>query len=78
MKQTLAISLDEALIQKATFIAASHATTVSQLLSEELTRLINQLAANHYEQTKQHAFAQMEIGCHLGGMYLPREECHER
>ncbi|GEM_PF-849969 len=61
MKQTLAIPLDEAVIQQARLLATYRSITLQQLLNEELTRLIEQLAAESYEQTKQHAFAQTPI-----------------
>jgi hypothetical protein len=85
MKQTLTIPLDEAVIQQARLLAtlrqaqgtAYHSLTLQQFLSEELTRLIEQLAAEYYAQTKQHAFTQMEVGCHLGGTPYHREECYE-
>lgn len=77
MKQTLSIPLDEAVIQRAQLIAAYHSMTLQQLLSEALSRLVEQLAAEDYEQAKQRAFAQMEAGFHLGGMPFQREECYE-
>jgi hypothetical protein len=69
MKQIFAIPLDEAVIQQARLLAtlrqaqgtAYHSMTLQQFLSEELTRLIEQLSAEYDEQTKQRAFAQTPI-----------------
>jgi len=53
MKQMITIPLDETLIQKARLIAVQHSMTLQHLLSQELTRLIEQLASENNDLSTQ-------------------------
>ena len=77
MKQNITLSIEKDLIRKAKILAAQRDTSISKLLSEELTRIIT--AENLYESARKRATARLKKGLHLGGKTLgPREELHER
>ncbi len=75
MKQTLAIPLDEAVIQQAQRLAtlrqaqsaAYHSMTLQQFLSEQLTQLIEQLAVEYHVQAKPQVLtAPQRLKIHFG------------
>ena len=76
MKQNITLSLDKDLIKRARLIAAQRSTSISQLLSDELSRIVERAEA--YELARRAALADLEKGFHLGGRPAPRDELHER
>ena len=76
MKQNITLSLDKELIRQAKILAAQKSTSISALLAEELTRLVQKDDA--YQQAMEKAFASMEKGYRFGGKYPSREELYDR
>lgn len=76
MKQNITLSLDKELIRQAKILAAQNSTSISALLTAELTRLVQKDDA--YQQAMRKAFASMEKGYDLGGKYPSREEIYDR
>ena len=76
MKQNITISMDKELLQKARVLAAKKATSISRLLSDELTDIIRQ--NENYERARTKSLADLEGGYHLGGLHATRDELHER
>ena len=76
MKQNITLSLEKDIIHKARVIAAKRATSVSQMLSDELHRIVD--ADVQYEQACQQALAELDKGLRLGGTPATREALHER
>ncbi|MGB5299305.1 MAG: DUF6364 family protein [Thiogranum sp.] len=76
MKQNITLSLEKDIIHKARVIAAKRATSVSQMLSDELRRIVD--ANVQYEQACQQALADLDKGLRLGGTAATREALHER
>lgn len=76
MKQNITISLERELIRRARVLAAQRDTSVSRLLADELTRVVEQ--AGRRESAKRQALADLDRGFRLGGRPASREELHER
>ncbi len=77
MKQNITLRLEKELIRRARVVAAKRDTSISNMLSEELARVVNE--AERYEQAKKSALADLDVGFHLGGnLTASREELHER
>jgi len=77
MKQNITLSLDKDLIQKAKLLAAKRRTSISQMLTQELIRIVESSA--QYERAKRRALANLKAGYHLGGRITSsRETLHER
>jgi hypothetical protein len=77
MKRNITLSLDEDLIRKARVISARRMVSVSQLLSDEVTRIIEE--DEGYEESRKLALALLDTGYHLGGtVTATRGELHER
>lgn len=77
MKQNITLSLDKDLIQKAKVISAKRRSSISNMLSQELQRIIE--SAEKYEVAKRKAISDLRTGYHLGGIITAsREELHER
>ena len=77
MKRNITLSLDKDLIRKARVISARRMVSVSQLLSDEVTRIIEE--DEGYEESRKLALALLDTGYHLGGaITATREELHER
>ena len=77
MKQNIALRLEKELIRRARIVAAKRDTSISNMLSEELARVVNE--AERYEQAKKSALADLDVGFHFGGnLRASREELHER
>ena len=74
MKQNITLSLEKDIIHKARVIAAKRATSVSQMLSDELRRIVD--ANVQYEQACQQALADLDKGLRLGGTAATREALH--
>lgn len=76
MKQNITLSLDKDLIRQAKILAAQNSTSISALLTEQLTRLVQKDDA--YQQAMKKALATMAKGYDLGGKYPSREEIYDR
>ncbi|MBW2369636.1 MAG: hypothetical protein JRH15_17330 [Deltaproteobacteria bacterium] len=76
MKQNITLSMEKELIQKARILAVQRQTSVSNMLSQELKRMVEKAA--QYESAKRKAFACLESGFSLGNAKVNREVLHER
>lgn len=76
MKQNITLSLDKDLLARVRVLAARRSMSVSRLLVEELTEVVEE--AERYEQARRQALAAMEQGFHLGGQAVSRDALHER
>jgi hypothetical protein len=77
MKRNLTVQLDEATIGKARVLAARRSTSVSRLVADEITRLVED--DDRYHRARVIALRQLNRGFHMGGGPLPdRESLHER
>lgn len=76
-KQNLTVSLDKEIIRRAKVLAAQRSLSVSRLVADEITRLVEDAEA--YEQAHRVAIAELRRGFSSGG-YDPvsREELHGR
>jgi len=77
MKQNITLSLDKDLIQRAKVISAKRRSSVSNMLSQELQRIVE--SAQNYEISRKKAISDLRTGYHLGGIITAsRDELHER
>ncbi len=76
MKQNITLSLEKDLLQEARILAVKKATSVSRLLSDELTNIVKK--SQQYERARKKALADLKKGYHLGGKPASREELHGR
>ena len=77
IKRNITLSLDGDLIKKAKIISARRMVSVSQLLSNEVARIIEE--DEGYEENHKIALSLLDTGYHLGGaVTVTREELHER
>jgi post-segregation antitoxin (ccd killing protein) len=77
VKQNITLSLDKELIQRAKVISAKRRSSISNMLSQELQRIVE--SAEKYEVAKRKAISDLQTGYHLGGIITAsREELHER
>jgi len=77
VKQNITLSVDKKLIKKVKVISARKMTSVSQLLSNEISRIVEE--EEQYDQSRRRALTLLEEGYHLGGkIQTTREELHER
>jgi len=77
VKQNITLSLDKDLIQRAKVISAKRRSSVSNMLSQELQRIVE--SAESYEVSRKRAISNLRTGYHLGGIITAsRDELHER
>lgn len=76
MRQNITVALDKALVLKLRLIAAERATSISAMLSAELTRIVEQ--SEGFAVARRHALADLDQGFDLGGRTLSRDELHDR
>jgi len=77
MKQNITLSLEKDLIKKAKMLSAKRQTSISQMLSQELKKIVKD--TEDYERAKRSALAHLRMGFHMGGKIIAsREELHER
>jgi predicted transcriptional regulator len=75
MQRNITLTLDDDLIQKARVLATRRNRSLSALLREELSRLVDEA----HETAKRAALERLERGSHLGGSPLPsRDELYDR
>ena len=77
MKQNITLSIEKELIKKAKLMAAKKETSVTKLLTEQLSKMVSE--DDQYDLSKKRALAILRKGFHLGGRIISkREELHER
>jgi hypothetical protein len=77
MKQNITLSIEKDLLRKAKFLAVQRNSSISQMLSQELEKLVSD--AEKYEIAKKRALQTMKSGFHLGGkISASRDELHAR
>ena len=77
MKQNITLSIEKNLIKKAKVLSAKKQTSISQILSQEMERIVRD--SEHYERAKQRAIAHLRKGFHMGNnANISREQLHER
>jgi hypothetical protein len=77
MKQNITLSIEKELLKKAKLMAAKKETSVTKLLTEQLTKIVSE--DDQYDLAKKRALAVLKKGFHLGGSIITeREELHER
>jgi hypothetical protein len=77
MKQNITLSLDQELIHKAEALAARRSISISELIGNELARIISE--SDSYEKARQQALADLEQGFHMGGQKpTSRNDLHGR
>ena len=77
IKQNLTLSLDKEVVRHAKILAARRSVSISQLVADELTRLVRD--ADAYERAHRQALSELAKGFRSGGYQsLPRDELHER
>lgn len=77
MKQNITLSIEKELIQKAKILAVQRHSSISQMLSDELKKMVSD--AERYKMAKKRALNIMKKGFHLGGgIAASREELHDR
>jgi hypothetical protein len=76
-KQNITLSVEKTLLRKARAYAAQKGTSISAMLSEELSRLVANDTA--YQQARKRALARIDSGFHLGGSRIAdRAGLHDR
>lgn len=76
MKQNITLSLDKDLLTRVRILAARRSTSISRLLADELTELVEE--GEQYERARRQALAALDRGYHLGGRPADRDALHER
>ncbi len=77
MKKNITLAIDKPLLKRARAIAAQRGTSISNLLAQELGKLVDREAA--YAQARAKALAHLENPFHLGEAGIPdREALHDR
>jgi len=77
MKQNITLSIEKELLKKARMLAAKKETSVTRLLTEQLSKLVSD--DDQYELAKRRALSILKQGFHLGGRIIAkREDLHER
>lgn len=75
--QNLTLRLNKQTIHKARVLAAKRSTSISNLLSEQIERLVTD--EDEYDRAMRSALERMDRGFHLGGDHkIDRETLHER
>ena len=75
--QNLTVRLSRQTIHKARVLAAKRATSISNLISEQIERLVGD--DDEYDRAMRSALERMDRGFHLGGdNRIDREALHER
>jgi hypothetical protein len=77
MKQKITVSIEKELLRRAKLIAAKKETSVTELLTQQLAKIVSE--DEEYDLAKKRALAILRKGFHLGGRIIARrEELHER
>lgn len=75
MKRNLTVQLDEDLIYRAKAIAAERGTSVSGLVAQQITKLVE--ARDRYNAARESALEMMSTAVDRGGRRWSREELYE-
>jgi len=76
-KQNVTISLSKQVLKKARILAARRETSISGLLAQEITTLVDNEDA--YERAERQALSLLDQGFHLGGVIrATRDDWHDR
>jgi hypothetical protein len=76
-KQNVTISLSKQVLKKARILAARRETSISGLLAQEITTLVDNEDA--YERAERQALSLLDQGFHLGGVIrASRDDWHDR
>lgn len=75
MKRNLTIQLDDDLIRRAKVIAAERGTSVSSLVTQQITELIH--ARDRYIRARESALEMMSVATDRGGRRWTRDELYE-
>lgn len=77
MKRNITLAIEKPLLKRARAIAAQRGTSISGLLAQELTKVVEREAA--YAQARNQALAYLKKPFHLGGNGIAhRETLHDR
>jgi len=77
MRQNITLSIEKNLVKKAKVLSAKRQTSISQMLSQELKKVVED--SELYERAKQRALVYLRRGFHMGDNRMAsREELHER
>lgn len=77
MKQNITLSIEKDLLQKAKFLAVQRNSSISQMLSQELEKMVSD--ADKYEIAKRKALKTLKNGFRMGGkITASRDELHAR
>ncbi|OGP75088.1 MAG: hypothetical protein A2V86_10220 [Deltaproteobacteria bacterium RBG_16_49_23] len=77
MKQNITLAIEKELLKRAKLIATKKETSVTKLLTEQLSKIVSE--DEEYDLAKKRALAILRKGFHLGGRIIAkREELHER
>jgi hypothetical protein len=77
MKQNITLAIEKPILREARKLAVRRRSSISQLLSDELEKMVNREAA--YSRAKARALAHLDSPPHLGGRRMPdREGLHDR
>ena len=75
--KNITVCLNRRTLRNAKLLAAKRNTSISELLAEQLEKLVGE--GDAYEQAQRRALAFLEQGFHLGGrLEFARDEWHER
>lgn len=76
-RRNLTVQLDDEVVTKARILAARRLTSVSRLVADEISRLVQE--DERYESARRSALARLQEGSRLGGPpYSSRQDLHER
>ena len=77
MKQNITLSIEKDLLKKAKFLAVQRNSSISQMLSRELEKMVSD--ADKYEIAKKKALITLKSGFRMGGkITAARDELHAR
>ncbi len=77
MKQNITLSIEKDLLKKAKFLAVQRNSSISQMLSQELEKMVSD--ADKYETAKRKALKTLKNGFRMGGkITASRDELHAR
>lgn len=75
-KRNLTIQLDEEIVRRARIVAAQRGTSVSQLVSQQLAKIVTD--AERYEEAWNRARKTMAAASPRGGRHWTRDELYDR
>jgi hypothetical protein len=76
MQRNLTLKIDDHILTRVRHLAVDENKSVSAWVSELIERTLNE--ADEYEQVRCEAMDALQVGFHLGGRPLSREEVHDR